>query len=114
MKNMLSREDIGEVRKIVREEIRDFGVTKDEFKKLSDTVGKHGGILAHLLVTQAEMNETLTETNGMVKKILSTIDAFLKKNEKLDHEQKIQGEKLTRHDKWFKQVGDKTGLKFEY
>ena len=93
-KKMLSQEDVSQVRKIVREEIKGINGKVDG---LETSVKKLGVAVADLQVDHKEMKETLNEVSASNKKILSSIDAFVKNNEDLKTEQKIHGALLSKH-----------------
>lgn len=103
MKTMLSKQDIKQVREIVREEIREEIDSNEKIKKI-DAIAIS---VANLQVEHEEMKETLHTVEGDVKKILSTMDSFIHKNERLEIEQTVQKSQLNRHQAWIKKADKK-------
>lgn len=89
-KNMLSQQDIKQVRVIVREELT-----------------KTNARVADLSVRMNYLEEDMTEVKANTRKILDNLDSYAKRSTDLEVEQKAHAEQLNRHESWITKANKK-------
>lgn len=106
MKNMLSKEDLLQIQKMldVTFDIRLNAFDKKAVQPLRNAIG-------NLKVDFEELKiQVKEEMVSNTKKILDRFDDFVKKNETLEAEQKIQTARLDRHQAWIEKAGKKVRI----
>jgi hypothetical protein len=115
MSNMITKKDEVRIREIFKEELKEHGVTKQEFEaflKIAVTKDDLAIALNSFEIKVDEKFDVLREENMRNHHdILNKLDQFLKKNTTLEQEQKIHSGVLTRHEKWIKRLGKQTKVK---
>lgn len=99
MKNMLSKEDLLQIQKMLNSGFNAFD--KKAVQPLRNAIGNLKVDFEELKIQVKE--EMVSSTN----KILDRFDDFVKKNETLEAEQKTQTAKLDRHQAWIEKADKK-------
>lgn len=89
-KNVLTKEDVKQVRVIVREELT-----------------KTNARVADLSVCMDYLEEDMTEVKENTRKILDNLDSYAKRSTDLEVEQKVRAKQLNRHESWIAKANKK-------